>query len=74
MATPKGSIPVTVGTFEAWEVGGAIPLGGGDTMGGGATTQEITRGAPAVSLVIPCSACACVHTGQMRKMVEAAGD
>ena len=31
MATPRGSIPVTVGTFEAWGLGGwvVIPLGGG---------------------------------------------
>ena len=29
MATPRGSIPVTVGTVEAWGVGvGGIPLGG----------------------------------------------
>ena len=27
MATPRGSIPVTVGTFEAWRVRAGIPLG-----------------------------------------------
>ena len=31
MATPRGSIPVAVGTFEAWGVGG----GGGYHWGGG---------------------------------------
>ena len=40
MATPRGLIPVTVGTFEAYH-GGGIPLAGGEGGAGSAKLRNI---------------------------------